>query len=72
MKTLPIWRAWEEIEATLDACTSTADEIRWLSLEEITELIQLQDEMEKSALLLKDRLRAAAAPTLRTIRRTSG
>lgn len=58
---LHLWRLLEEIDATLDACASTPDEIRELDFEELVELVQFQDELEGTARCLKNLLHVVAA-----------
>jgi hypothetical protein len=61
MKTFGMWHQLDEIDAGLDAFASTPEEIRELGLEELTELVQFQDELERTARRLKNTLNAAAA-----------
>jgi hypothetical protein len=61
VRKLPLWHLLDEIDAALEAFAGTPDEIRELGLEELTELVRFQDEMEGTARRLKNQLHAAAA-----------
>lgn len=56
-----LWQPLEEIRAGLDAFASSAEEIRELGIDELTDLIHFQDDLERTAAGLKNRIERSAS-----------